>query len=33
MIDDTKALIGIANINDRVMLGDRDSEFTVLINI
>ena len=31
IIDDTKVLIGSANINDRSMLGDRDSEFAVLI--
>ena len=31
IIDDTKVLIGSANINDRSMLGKRDSEFAVLI--
>ena len=31
IIDDTKVLIGSANINDRSMLGKRDSEFVVLI--
>ena len=33
IIDDTKVLIGSANINDRSMLGKRDSEFAVLINL
>jgi phospholipase D1/2 len=32
IVDDTKVLIGSANINDRSMLGIRDSEFAVLIN-
>ena len=31
IIDDTKVLIGSANINDRSMLGKRDSEFAVII--
>ena len=31
IVDDTKVLIGSANINDRSMLGDRDSEFAVII--
>ena len=31
IIDDTKVLIGSANINDRSMLGNRDSEFAVII--
>ena len=31
IVDDTKVLIGSANINDRSMLGDRDSEFGVII--
>ena len=32
IIDDETVLIGSANINVRSMLGDRDSEFTVIIN-
>ena len=32
IIDDKTVLIGSANINDRSMLGDRDSEFAVIIN-
>jgi len=32
IIDDRTVLIGSANINDRSMLGDRDSEFAVIIN-
>ena len=31
IVDDTKVLIGSANINDRSMIGERDSEFGVLI--
>ena len=31
IVDDTKVLIGSANINDRSMLGKRDSEFAVII--
>ena len=31
IVDDTKVIIGSANINDRSMLGNRDSEFCVLI--
>jgi len=31
IVDDTKVLIGSANINDRSMLGSRDSEFAVII--
>lgn len=31
IVDDTKVLISSANINDRSMLGDRDSEFGVII--
>ena len=32
IIDDKTVLIGSANINDRSMFGDRDSEFAVIIN-
>ena len=31
IVDDTKVLLGSANINDRSMLGNRDSEFAVII--
>ena len=31
IVDDQKVLIGSANINDRSMLGDRDSEFAVIM--
>ena len=31
IIDDRKVLIGSANINDRSMLGTRDSEFAVIV--
>ena len=31
IVDDRKVIIGSANINDRSMLGERDSEFCVLI--
>jgi len=30
IVDDQKVLIGSANINDRSMLGSRDSEIAVL---
>ena len=32
IVDDEKTLIGSANINDRSMLGDRDSEVAVIIH-
>jgi phosphatidylserine/phosphatidylglycerophosphate/cardiolipin synthase-like enzyme len=32
IVDDCKAIIGSANINDRSMLGDRDSEIAVKYN-
>ena len=32
IVDDTKVLLGSANINDRSMLGTRDSEFAVIIS-
>lgn len=32
IVDDKYAIIGSANINDRSMLGDRDSEVAVLIS-
>ena len=32
IVDDTSVILGSANINDRSMLGTRDSEFAVLIN-
>jgi phospholipase D1/2 len=32
IVDDKTVIIGSANINDRSMLGDRDSEFAVIIN-
>ena len=32
IVDDTTVILGSANINDRSMLGTRDSEFAVLIN-
>ena len=32
IVDDKKVIMGSANINDRSMLGDRDSEFCVLIH-
>jgi len=32
IVDDKKVIIGSANINDRSMLGERDSEFCVLIH-
>ena len=31
IVDDTKVLLGSANINDRSMIGSRDSEFAVII--
>ena len=31
IVDDVRVLIGSANINDRSMLGVRDSEFAVII--
>ena len=31
IVDDTKVLIGSANINDRSMLGSRDSEYAVVV--
>ena len=31
IVDDTKVIIGSANLNDRSMLGNRDSEFAVII--
>ena len=31
IVDDEKVLIGSANINDRSMMGDRDSEFAIII--
>ena len=31
IIDDEKVLVGSANINDRSMIGERDSEFAVII--
>lgn len=31
IVDDRKVIIGSANINDRSMLGTRDSELAVLI--
>ena len=32
IVDDTTVILGSANINDRSMLGTRDSEYSVLIN-
>ena len=32
IVDDEKTLIGSANINDRSMLGDRDSEVALIIH-
>ena len=32
IVDDTKVLLGSANINDRSMLGTRDSEFAAIIS-
>ena len=32
IVDDTTVILGSANINDRSMLGTRDSEFAVMIN-
>ena len=31
IVDDQKMIIGSANINDRSLLGDRDSELAMLI--
>lgn len=31
IIDDSKVIIGSANINDRSLLGSRDSEIAILI--
>ena len=31
IVDDEKVLIGSANINDRSMIGERDSEFAVIV--
>lgn len=31
IVDDKRLIIGSANINDRSLLGDRDSEIAVLI--
>lgn len=31
IVDDEKALIGSANINDRSLLGTRDSEIAIII--
>ena len=31
IVDDTRVIIGSANLNDRSMIGDRDSEFNALI--
>ena len=31
IVDDTKVIIGSANINDRSLLGDRDSEIGIII--
>ena len=31
IVDDEKIIIGSANINDRSMLGDRDSEIAILV--
>ncbi len=33
IVDDKHAIIGSANINDRSLLGDRDSEIAVKFNI
>lgn len=32
IIDDRMAICGSANINDRSLLGDRDSEINIVIN-
>ena len=32
IVDDTKAIFGSANLNDRSLVGDRDTEFNVLID-
>ena len=31
IVDDRRVIIGSANINDRSMLGDRDSEMAILV--
>jgi phospholipase D1/2 len=31
IVDDKRALIGSANINDRSLLGDRDSELAIVV--
>ena len=31
IIDDNKVIIGSANINDRSLLGDRDSEIAIIV--
>lgn len=31
IVDDQKMILGSANINDRSMLGDRDSEIAILV--
>lgn len=31
IVDDLKMIIGSANINDRSMLGDRDSEIAIVV--
>jgi phospholipase D1/2 len=31
IVDDQKVILGSANINDRSLLGDRDSEIAILI--
>ena len=31
IVDDCRVIIGSANINDRSMLGDRDSELAILV--
>ena len=33
LVDDRWAIVGSANINDRSMLGYRDSELAVIINL
>ena len=31
IVDDQKVIIGSANINDRSLLGDRDSEIAIIV--
>jgi phospholipase D1/2 len=31
IVDDEKVILGSANINDRSLLGDRDSEIAILV--